>query len=454
MPHSKPLGLRTDIHLALRLWVGLTAAIVEFAVLATCLNVSGFTDEQSMFLALAVTVFTAAGTATLHRMFSHASTYTKGNSEKNSERERLSAHQLIRKVKRTLTGVSSLDLVVDLMRIAGLLGIFTLGLFTFLEHGLRIFEFRGGITFGIIFTISLLFIIFHEFIYPFLRKESVWETEYRCRKLAMARAISGVAQASVKKVDTRTLETIEQTTLVAIKSFVEFAVLDKNRNHINVNLLIEHPFDYSKLVCIRRTSNKKVPKIYNKEDMPTAVRVIETGFPIYVGRFVPSINTTATYKMVWQIPLILWLGENRKTTTAIIAIDSSIPDHLSMDDNRRSLLFNLMPYIELIRFTLTQRYVYQIWDDVIVPDAKVGHPYLKLLTPSQRADYLKYISAEERQDDIPEINLSEILNQSEQDNEPNSLKDLTTGLSYPTTRRKVFVALFPYVENNNRRIHG
>jgi hypothetical protein len=355
----------------------------------------------------------------------------------------------------TLAGVSSLDLIVDLMRIAGILGMLALGFLIVLDHGVKIFEFKRGMTFSVVFATSLLFVVFHEFIYPFLRKESIWEREYRCRKLSMAQAIGAVARASVTKVDSRALETIERTTLFAIKSFVEFAVLDKSRNHISVNLLLEHPFDNSKLICIQRTNKREVPKIYYKEDMPTAVRVIQTASPFYVGRFVPSINTTAKYKMVWQVPLVLWLGDNRKPTTAIIAIDSSIPDHLSFDDNRRSLLFNLMPYLELIRFTLIQRYVHQIWNDIIKPDSKVGHPYLKLLTPTERADYLKYISDEEQQDAIPEIDPSEIIAQdSGEDAEENKLKDLTTGLSYPTTRRKVFVALFPYVENNNRRIHG
>jgi hypothetical protein len=450
---NSSLYSRTGIRFALKLWILLSSGVVVFALLTTLFNLYGLTENQSIVLS-----FVLSGTLTLAYVFllvRKSSSLVLPRPIQADRSKPLSLMQALRRLRLTFFGVSHADLIVDLMRIFGILGMIAVGAIVFLQHGLNILRFNRGIIFTIIFVVSLSLVVFHEFIYPFLRKESFWELEYRYRKLSMTNAINNVANASVVKVESGTLENIESTTLKAIKSFVEFAVLDKKKNHINVNLLIEHPYDVAKLICIRRTGKKSVPTFYSKEDMPTARRVIDACAPIYVAHFIPSIDTQKRYKMVWQIPLVLSLPDLR-TITAIVAIDSTVPDHLSFDDNRQSLLFNLMPYIALLRFSLLQRYVYDIWDDVIKTDFRIGRPHVRSLTEADKASYLKYIEAEGQQDPNLDKESFDVILQHEGNSaaQVKKLKNIAAGLSEVTTGRKVFVALFPYVENNNRRIHG
>src|SRR6476659_38639 len=119
MKQSRLLPLRTDFRFALTLWVGITAEIITFAALATFLNVKGFSDEEAILLALALSLTLGAVVILLRRSFARVDARIDVDAEKRRNPNRLSLPQLVQRLRMTLAGVSSLDLIVDLMRITG-----------------------------------------------------------------------------------------------------------------------------------------------------------------------------------------------------------------------------------------------------------------------------------------------------------------------------------------------
>jgi hypothetical protein len=445
--HSNSRRLPLALKRTLQLWAVITLGVLLFAATATVLSIKGSSHDQSILTALAV-----AGTATFLVLF-FSGILDDPFSSKEYLAHNKSFGEIVRRLYLTFAGASKFDLVADVMRIAGVIGLAAIVL---LQHGTNLITLKGGLLFTLIFLISLSFILFHGFVYPFVRKESIWEFEYRYRKLLMATSVNDVANASVHGINLSDLQEVELSMLKAIKSFVEFAALDKSRKNINVNLIVEHPYDSNMLVNIQRTNqDKPVPTFYKKTSMPTMMRVIGGAGPIYVGKFTPTVSTEKDYKMVWQIPVLLRLQDGERRV-CVIAIDSKIPDHLDLEDRREALLFNLMPYIALVRFSLMRRYVHHVWDDVKDADAVMGRSYYEQMNAEEKEEYLEYIKEVAQTDrdlDAESLHISYGPDEDYSEKMGDLLDDIKS-LPFATAGRRAFGALFPYVENHNRKIHS
>lgn len=258
----------------------------------------------------------------------------------------------------TLAGASKTAFLVDTARILALFG---LGYIALAQHGMRLFSFH----FGIVFFICLAILIVHTVIYPFLRRQTRWDKSYRYRKSAEALAINYAAIALKDGgFSWTTIRNIEMNALLAIKSYIEYKVWDRDGNNFSVNLLVRHPHDGSRLVCIQRTSpGLPVPTFYHNQEMPETLKALETGEPIYVSRFEKAGKA---YKMIWKVPILPLHteGVSGASSIGILSVNSLRPKHLDFVDDREALYLNLSAHIALLRLALVARWEYGIWDEL------------------------------------------------------------------------------------------
>jgi hypothetical protein len=254
----------------------------------------------------------------------------------------------------TLPGVSKTAFLVDVFRILAL--IFIAGS-VFKQHGARLLLSSSGK----IFLLALAVLYLHTFIYPFVKGRSHWNDEYRKRKSLAALAVS-YASLSIERsnVTLSIVRNIEINALKAIKSYIEYTVLDIEKS-FNVNFIVVDPTLPNKLVCIQRVNPvRPVPTPYDLETMPEAAQAINTLNPVYEGNY---NNPQKDYKMIWHVPVTLsYFNEMR--CFGLLSIDSKKRRHLDFFGQREHLLDNLSPYIALLRYSLALRRHHNIWGDL------------------------------------------------------------------------------------------
>jgi hypothetical protein len=269
--------------------------------------------------------------------------------------ERRPLQRLFRRLDAMINGASRLDLTVDLLRIFGFLLIASAPI---AQYGSKLLEVNGGKT----FVGGVMLILVHP-VYRFFRKPSMWDVEFKLRKTMVAAAISCASAALEEEDNERNINRIEINALLAIKSYLEYSVTDRSKTKFSANLLVKDPVDESKWVCIQRSNAyKPVPKRYNKEDMEDATIAFNTRKPRYISdnrNLKNKLSEKRDYRMVWLIP-IRDHDEGEKII-GLLGIDSEKAGHLDLEDNRESLLFNLLPFIALLRFTLTLRRLENVW---------------------------------------------------------------------------------------------
>jgi hypothetical protein len=265
----------------------------------------------------------------------------------------------------TWVGSPKRDFFADTLRLIGFigLGIGLLGSFgkyplNFLLRGLGIPP--PFLDFRIIVSGSTCLIFFHAFIYPLFRRPTKWDVEYRNRKLNMTAALQNATACALDAITDSRLRNIERSALSAIKSVIEFTVLDREGNNFCINLLVKHPQAGEQLVCIRRTDPVRgVPTVYGESIMLRVKRSMSTGETYYDGNY---SREEKPYRMVWHIPIPSPFFKYERCI-GIVCVDSCKPRHLDLFDERRSLLLNLAPYLSLLGFALALRWEYMIWDE-------------------------------------------------------------------------------------------
>lgn len=270
------------------------------------------------------------------------------------------------RLRFAVRGASRWDTLFDLLRIVGLAGLIII---PYTQHtGMLL------MLWGQVFLVSLLAVALHP-VYWLLKKPGLWDREYKLRKQMSASAITYASMIVagnrvsseagdqgielVREIE-NAIDNIELNALIAIKSYLEYSVMDLDRDNFNVNLIVKDPSNDERLVCIRRANaGRNVPKFYDVSKMPTAMRSMTTRRPIYKPNFVSTLSGPKDYKMIWHVPIMSARDEGE--CIGLLAVDSPKPKHLSLVDKRESLLFNLTPYIALLRLSLALRTKYDIW---------------------------------------------------------------------------------------------
>jgi hypothetical protein len=265
--------------------------------------------------------------------------------------ERRPIRRLGRRLGAMFSGASKWDVTFDLLRIGGILIILSV---PFELHGAQIIFSRGGK----LFLIGIALIFAHP-IYQFFRKPGLWDHEYKLRKSMLATAVNYAAASLEDDNYSNYINRIEINALLTIKSYLEYSVTDRDKGNFNVNLIVKDPTNPQKLICIQRSNpGKVVPKYYEVDKMQNAVKAFDTGKPRYLSRFRSKYGRP--YRMVWLVPISD--QEEGQQVIGLLAIDSLKPGHLDLEDGRESLNFNLLPYVAILRYTLTLRKLHSIWN--------------------------------------------------------------------------------------------
>jgi hypothetical protein len=345
------------------------------------------------------------------------------------------AHLSLMRRTYMLLSEAPLDLAVDISRLLS----FTVLSVILVAH--LIFEspsLHVGQAAGITAIVCVGVTVFSSFVYPMLRSQSKWDFEYRYRKALSAHALNYAARTLTARDETEIIEnahTIELDALRAIKSYLEYSVTDKRGKSFHVNLIVVSPDDPSLFACVARTSGE-VPKVYRKEHMLIASRALEERKPIYIGDFHSSRGRP--YRMIWHIPIA---SQDESTIRGLVAVDSLVPNHLDLYDERESLLFNIIPYLALIRFSLSLRSRNRIWHSIFVDHVAE--------LPSTPTSYEKL-----HVDKAFDQRVLNVLSAGDLEGEYRNLRRITGSVEPITTTRRLFSTLFQNVEKNNQRIRG
>ncbi|HEV7796915.1 MAG TPA: hypothetical protein VGO73_02070 [Pyrinomonadaceae bacterium] len=265
--------------------------------------------------------------------------------------ERRPIRRLARRLNAMFSGASKWDVAFDLFRISGILLILCVP-FTLLGTQI-VFSLAGKL-----FVIGIALVFAHP-VYRFFRKPGLWDHEYKLRKSMFATAVN-YAAASLEDTNYSTyINRIEINALLTIKSYLEYSVTDRDKGNFNANLIVKDPTNPQQLICVQRSNpGKVVPKYYDVSTMQNAVKALETGKPRYLSRFRSKYGKP--YRMVWLIPISD--REEGREVIGLLAIDSLRPGHLDLEDGRESLIFNLLPYVAVLRYTLTLRRLHSVWN--------------------------------------------------------------------------------------------
>jgi pyrimidine deaminase RibD-like protein len=257
----------------------------------------------------------------------------------------------------TLIGSSAQDFVADVVQLLALVGLLWGILDTLAIHPKLWISPPVNSRALLVSSASVLYL--RLLVYPFVRRPTKWDIENRKRKLYMTAALQSATGCVLDSMTNTRLQNIERNALSAIKSFIEFAVMDRYGHNFCVNLLVKHPQAGGKLVCIRRTDPARgVPTIYEESRMRKAMLTMETGETYYDGNY---SRDNKAYRMVWHIAIPSAHFDDAKCI-GLVCIDSLRPKHLDLLDQRRSLVLNLSPYLSLLEYVLAIRFEYQIWD--------------------------------------------------------------------------------------------
>lgn len=266
--------------------------------------------------------------------------------------ERRPTRRLLWRLNATFVGASKWDVTFDVTRIAGFILVLSL---TFTQHGVALVHTTGGK----VFLLGVAMIFVHP-IYRFFRSAGMWDREYKLRKSMLATAINYASSALEDDDYPNFINRMEINALLAVKSYLEYSVSDRDKGNFSANLIVKDPVQSDVLLlCVQRSNlGKPVPKSYPVAEMQNVMRAFQTGRPVYISRFRSKHSQGKDYRMVWLLPI-----KNREETgvIGILAIDSVKPANLDLEDGRQSLNFNLIPYISLLRYTLTLRRLHNVW---------------------------------------------------------------------------------------------
>jgi hypothetical protein len=152
------------------------------------------------------------------------------------------------------------------------------------------------------------------------------------------------------------LQRIEDGALLAIRSEVEKQVGDVESAYLNVSLIVEHPTDLDRLLCINRADrHRAVPKIYLKAER-VAWSCIEQRKVVDVPDYSPLGDEN--YQSILAVPLVS-TGLGGASTVGAITIDSSVPGHFL--DIEGSLRSPLSPALKLLAACVECRRQKGLW---------------------------------------------------------------------------------------------
>lgn len=260
---------------------------------------------------------------------------------------------LFHRIYLTLEGSSKIDFFVDLGRLLGVLGLIVI---PFKMHGVRLFSYN----FGILFSLSSAVLV-ASLALPYLRRQTRWDVEYNRRKALLTTAMNYAAVFLEDPRQRTAIRNMEANALLAIKSYLEYSVLDSEGINFSVNLIVTNPENREQLVCINRATAGEIPKYYPVGALAVAMKAIKELKPVYNGQFKSKLDPPKPFKMIWQVPIGFPPGEHT-TCIGLLAIDSRKPRHLDVKDGRRALLFNLAPYLAVLRYALLLRAKHGYWE--------------------------------------------------------------------------------------------
>ncbi|HEX5709578.1 MAG TPA: hypothetical protein VFX96_20025 [Pyrinomonadaceae bacterium] len=260
---------------------------------------------------------------------------------------------LFHRVYLTLEGSSKVDFFVDLGRLLGLLGLIAI---PYNRHGTHLLSYE----FGGLFAFSSVVLVI-SLVIPYMRRQTRWDVEYNRRKVLLTTAINYAAVFMDDPRQRTAIRNMEANVLLAIKSYLEFSVLDTEGSNFSVNLIVRNPDNPQQLVCINRATAGEIPKYYPVGSLAVAMTAMKEQKPVYNGRFESKLDPPKPFKTIWQVPIGFPPGANT-LCIGLLAIDSRKGRHLDVKDGRRALLFNLAPYIAMLRYALLLRAKYGYWE--------------------------------------------------------------------------------------------
>ncbi|MDX2179655.1 MAG: hypothetical protein SFV18_08695 [Bryobacteraceae bacterium] len=188
-------------------------------------------------------------------------------------------------------------------------------------------------------------------------KPEQFAVEERRRLERIAVGIDALAHWAISGVVTEAgLQRIEDGALHTILSEVEKQVGDVEGIYLNVSLIVEHPTDPARLLCINRADlNRPVPKAYLKTER-VVWPCIERGEVVNVPAHQPVGDEK--YRSILAMPL----DSTRPGGVSIVGavtIDSSVPGHFL--DIQGSLRSPLSPALKLLAACVEGRRTKGLW---------------------------------------------------------------------------------------------
>jgi hypothetical protein len=416
------------------IWGVLTTASLLFGVLAASFVSVGVWEAGAVLIAIVLTLGTEV--VWILRLVSQPETLRNGLPwTRGWGRHKPFLVKLLNRLYVTVSGAEGVDILVDMLRVFGIvmLSAVALGHFSYPQH-----TWRPEPAAQVLTGVSLSLIIVH-LVYPLFRKPSKWEFEYRYRKILMATALNSASEcltASDEQTLKRTVESIENTILPAVKSYLEFVVSDRSGQNISANLIVRLRSEPSKLLCVARTDPKRpVPTVYEAGSTTLMMKSLQQEQPVYISDFLSRRGKK--YRMVWHIPILLRDKEGEKFAAGLLAIDSLIPGHLDFLDQRETLLLHLTPYLSVLRFTLQMRQQNRVLQAIR------SQAVIEKLESVFQTQY-----EVDRNVDLESLDVA-IANNSVLDREQ-ALKNIVEEMQALSIPRRFFATLFPYVEANSR----
>lgn len=423
-------SLTVTFHRAFGVWVILSSSTLTFAV--TFGLFSGVGVNQAVAFVLSLVLGTACGTALILRNPNSLASYA---SKEKAVRRLSRVSQTLFRRAYLLLKESPMDLVIDVAR---LLSFVTVSIILATHLMLESPTLHAGQAAAIVTLSCIVLIIFSSFVYPMIRSQSRWDYAYRYRKVLSAHALNYAANTLTARNEEEIIEAaqkIEGDALRAIKSYLEYSVTDRSGKNFDVNLIVVSPNDPSIFACVARATEGQVPTLYRRENMKIASKSLSEGKPIYIGDFHSSRGRPV--RMIWHIPI----ASHGQSIQGLVAIDSLIPRHLNLFDERQSLLFNILPFLALLRFSLSLRSRNRIWHSIFMEqlnDAPLALPSYGKMEVDKAFD--------ER--------VLNVLSTSSLESEYKNLQKITESIAPISSARRLFSTLFQNVEKNNQRIRG
>lgn len=167
-------------------------------------------------------------------------------------------------------------------------------------------------------------------------------------------AISRLARGlRMKALDAMTVDQVENSLLIAMKSEIEAEVVDAQGIYLNVTLLIDDPKAKDRLYCLNRANRNRELYVSYKKDGMVAATAMQT------QKYAHEANKAyegKPYRSILAFPIIL-RGESEESVGAV-SIDSSQPYHF--EGRETKIEMRILPYLGLIKLALVLREKYKL----------------------------------------------------------------------------------------------